>query len=714
MDEKKRRRRRPGDPDERSQAGAPPRPWQEDPPPVLPGQMTWDARLTEEDLRGVADAALGRTPPAGDPLGTEDPLETAVRVAAALEGAEETGGPEEDGPPIGEKEIAEAAEILTRYKQGKANLEARIVEDELWWELRHWEAIRRNTGERQVLEPTSAWLFNTLMNKHADAMDNMPEPVILPREQSDEASAKILCDVVPVVLEYNHYDSTIDGAWWEKLKHGTACFGVFWDPKRDNGLGDIDVQQIDLLKIFWEPGVTDIQKSRNLFIVDLVDEDLLDQTYPEYAGQLGGHTIDVKQYIFDESIDTSNKSLVVDWYYKREDAGGRTVLHYAKFVGKTLLYASENEPGMENGFYEDGQYPVVMDTLFPEKGTPVGFGYIAVCKDPQMYIDKVYGQLLRYVDRASKPRAWVSSQTNVNEEEYLDWDQPLIHVEGSLDDRGFRDVNMPSMPNGVIDVIQMKIDEMKETAANRDANAGSASSGVTAAAAIAALQEAGNKVSRDMISGHYRAFALIVEMVIERMRQFYTEKRAFRIVGPNGSDAVFLDVDNSGLRDQPMGTLPGQTEMLWRRPVFDVRAKAQKRSPFSRMEQNERAKELFSMGFFNPDMAQQAMGALEMMEFEQIEDVRDYVAQGQTLNNLVQQLTATVQQLQAALGMAAAPAEGAPAEGGGGAGGGGGSVGGDIVDADKKNMTAYMQRLAERSTPNMNIGSDAATPGGGA
>lgn len=62
---------------------------------------------------------------------------------------------------IGEDEVRKAQDILRKYKSGKANLEARVVEDELWWELRHWEAIGRNKlkdNETQVT-PTSAWLF---------------------------------------------------------------------------------------------------------------------------------------------------------------------------------------------------------------------------------------------------------------------------------------------------------------------------------------------------------------------------------------------------------------------------------------------------------------------------------------------------------------------------------------------------------------------------
>jgi hypothetical protein len=174
---------------------------------------------------------------------------------------------------IGKKEIAEATETLKEYKAGKANLEKRIVEDELWWEQRHWEVIRRDK-KSNAPEPTSGWLFNAILNKHADAMDNYPEPIVLPREAEDEQSAKTLSSVLPVLLEYNDYEQTYSDNWWDKLKHGTAVYSVLWDNNKENGLGDIDIKEVDLLKLFWEPGVTDIQKSANLFIVDLIDRDL--------------------------------------------------------------------------------------------------------------------------------------------------------------------------------------------------------------------------------------------------------------------------------------------------------------------------------------------------------------------------------------------------------------------------------------------------------
>ena len=650
------------------------------------------------------------------------------RSRVPLVGALRTGQEAEaERPRIGEKEIARAIDILTEYKQGKAMLETRVVEDELWWELRHWEVMRRDrarTGKDTDVrpEPTSAWLFNSITNKHADAMDNFPEPVVLPREQSDEQSAKTLSSILPVVLEYNDFEQTYSDNWWEKLKHGTAAYGVFWDPEKDNGLGDIAIQEIDLLKLFWEPGITDIQKSRNLFIVELVDEDLLEQMYPEHKGHLGGSVIDVKEYIYDDTVDTSNKSVVVDWYYKRKNPAGQTILHYAKFVGTTLLYASENDPDyQELGWYDHGLYPVVLDVLFPEKGTPVGFGYVAICKDPQLYIDKLSANILENAMMTTRKRFFASDSTGINEEEFKDWSKPIVHVQGELDDRRLQEIVTQPLSSVYLDVMQLKVEEMKDTASNRDVNSGSTGSGVTAAAAIAALQEAGNKSSRDMIAASYRTHVQINSMCIELMRQFYDETRSFRITGNTPGSYRFEEFNNAAIRDQPMPTAyPGQ-ETVYRRPIFDVKIKAQKKNPFSRMEQNERAKELYGLGFFNPERAQEALGALEMMEFEGIDKVREQVQQGQTLLNICQQMSQQMDQMALLLqaltgkdmGVGAEPQGSGNSQGGSrpaGRSAGGGSGLASAVTQAQTPMTDYGTRLAARSTPNMNARSSAAAP----
>lgn len=616
----------------------------------------------------------------------------------------------EQTPTITDRDVERGIDLLTKYKDGKSNLENRIVNDELWWELRHWEGIGQSKAKRvdksgkEVTstppepKPSSAWLFNTIQNKHADAMDNYPEPVVLPRERSDEQSAKTLSQILPVVQEYNHFEQVYSDNWWEKLKHGTAVYGIFWDPQKDNGLGDIEIRDIDLLKLFWEPGITDIQKSRNLFIVDLVDNDLLDSEYPQLKGKQKGKVVDVKEYIYDDNVDTSDKSVVVDWYYKVKTPDGRTALHYIKFVGSTLLYASENDPEYrERGFYDHGMYPVVLDVMYPEKGTPIGFGYVAICKDPQLYIDKLSANILENAMMATKKRFFVSDTTAINEQEFLDWNRPLVHVNGPLDDGRIQEIVTQPLSDIYVTVAQMKIEEMKDTAANRDVNSGGTTN-VTAAAAIAALQEAGNKASRDMIAASYRAYTQINTLCVELMRQFYDLSRSFRITG-EGSEYQFIDFDNTGLQDQVTG-LDTMGNPMFRRPVFDLKIKAQKKNPFSRMEQNERAKELYAIGFFAPENAQASLIALDMMDFEGIQTVKEKVMQGQTLLNMVMQMS---QQLSAITDVLMPKEE---TQSGGGTntaesgGGGGNGLASGIMEAQTP-MTGYGQALAKRSTPSV-------------
>ena len=615
--------------------------------------------------------------------------------------------PVEQAQVIDKKAIEKAAETLKKYKDGKKKLEDRIVEEEQWWKLRHWDVINNGKSGTDRPQPTSAWLFNGIAAKHADIMDNYPEPNVLPRERGDEESAKVLSSILPVIYERNNYEETYSDAAWYKLKHGVVAKGVFWNTELEEGLGDIDTQFIDMLNIFWEAGITDIQKSRDLFIVSLKDNDLLEKEYPQLKGKNGGKIIDVKQYVYDDTVDVSNKSVVVDWYYKKRNTAGKTVLHFCKFVGNEVLFASENElEYAESGFYNHGLYPVEFDVLFPEEGTPVGFGYIAIMKSPQMYIDKLQQVILENTIKATKPRFFAKKNVGINIDEFKDDTKDIVWVEGDIDEERLRQIDIQQVSGSALNILQMKIDELKETSFNRDVSQGSASSGVTSGAALAVLQEAGNKQSRDVISSSYRSYTRECYLAIELMRQFYDETRSFRITGETGK-YEFVDFNNQMMQGEPIPPAYEGQELeegyieLFRKPVYDIVVKPQKRSPYSKLAQNELAKEMYNMGFFNPQLAEQSMTALELMDFDGIETVKEKVQQGQTLMNMVNQLAQELAVLKNARGMATPEGMTMPATPNAQTGGGMGQA---QKQAQKETMTSYGERLAQRATPDMNNG----------
>lgn len=551
---------------------------------------------------------------------------------------------------IGREQVQKANLTLQKYKEGKANLERRIVDNEQWYKLRHWECMRDKKAD---VQPTSAWLFNCIANKHADAMDNFPTPNILPREEGDKGEAEMLSSIVPVILDQCEFEQTYSDTWMYKLKSGTGIYGVFWDGSKLNGLGDIAIRKIDIINLFWESGITDIQKSRNVFHVELADNDVLIATYPQLQGKLGAATLDVTKYVYDDNVDTSNKSVVVDWYYKKQQ-NGKTVLHYCKYVNDVVLFATENEtqpvtddagniirPAMAQcGWYDHGLYPFVFDTLYPVEGTPCGFGYIDIGKDAQAFIDRGNQAIMMNMLANAKPRHFIRNDGSVNEEEYADLTKDFVHVDGNLGQDSILPVQGKALNNIYVQVVNNKIDELKETTGNRDISTGGTSSGVTAASAIAAMQEAGSKLSRDNNQASYRAFRKLCLMVIELIRQFYDLPRCFRIMGENGA-ARYVQYSNAGIQPQIQGVQMG-VDMGYRLPLFDIEVTAQKQSPYSKMSQNELALQFFGAGFFNPQMADQALACVDMMDFDRKEFVMQKIAQN---GGMYQQMQAMQQQM---------------------------------------------------------------------
>lgn len=538
-------------------------------------------------------------------------------------GGTQAAAPKSRSGRIGTKEVQEARKVLRKYKEGKAALEQNVIENERWYQLRHWEFLRKDAN--MEVEPTSAWLFNSLANKHADAMDNFPAANILPREEGDKAEAEMLTSIIPVILEQCDFEAVYDEHADTKLKSGAGIYGTFWDASRHNGLGDIVIKEIDVVNLFWESGIKNIQDSRNVFNVELVDNDLLLEQYPQCAGKLGHDAGEVSSYIHDDTIDTSEKSCVIDWYYKKEGK-----LHYCKFVADVVLFATENEPEYaEKGWYWHGQYPFDFDPLFRLKGSPYGFGYIDVAKSCQEYIDRSNQAIMENLEANARPRHFVLNDGGVNEAEYANYHKPFVHVEG-----GLTNSILPIAPNPLpgiyLQIMDNKINELKEVTGNRDISTGGSTAGVTAASAIAAMQEAGSKLSRDNNKASYRVFRSVCMKVIELIRQFYDLPRCFRIMGQDGT-ARFVQYSNENL--QP--NVDGDSTRV---PVFDIEVTAQKQSPYSKMSQNELALQFYSAGFFNPQMADQALACLDMMDFDRKNPIMTKIQQNGTMFQMMQMM----------------------------------------------------------------------------
>lgn len=526
---------------------------------------------------------------------------------------------------IGQDEIRKANMTLLKYKNKRAQMERRLIENEKWWEGRAFDLMAEG-NPLQAKRPTK-WLFNVIMGKHADMVEAYPEPTILPREKNDEAEAKNLQAIIPVILKQNGYEKTYNRQAWDKNKSGIVFTAVTWDASKLHGLGDISITAIDPLNLFWEPGIEDIQQSRNVFYVTLHDKDALKERYPQLEGVQMGNPIGLAEYDTTDKPENSDKAVVVDWYYHTYKNGKR-LLQYCKYCGETILYASENDPKlMDRGLYDDGDYPFIADSLFEIKNHVDGLGYIDIGKDTQETIDVLNQAVVMNATAGAIPRWLVSDDANINEEEYADHTKPFIHVHGAVTEANIMPV--PKNPlNGVfVQVLNNSIEELKQTTGNQDVNNG-ATGGVTAASAIAALQESAGRSSKDGIKGTYRAYAEMIRLVISRIRQFYNAPRHFRITGDMGQ-AEFITYNNAALQMQ-LERIPG-LGVTARMPEFDIDVGAQKQNAYTKMAQNELALQLLNAGVFAPQLADQSLMLLDMMDFNGKDKIQQKVQQNAML-----------------------------------------------------------------------------------
>ena len=546
--------------------------------------------------------------------------------------------------PIGAEQLNKFTLVLQKYKAGKSQTESRILASENWWKLRNTVEEQKTTGigSDGGFTSVSGWLHNVIVSKHADAMEAYPEPNILPREDMDKGEARVLSAIVPCILEQNQYEATYSDVMWQKLKTGTGVYKVVWDKGKLNGLGDISVERVNLLNIYWEPGVTDIQRSRYFFHTELCDKDVLEQRYPQLEGKIKGKSFMSTKFLYDDNVDTENKHTIIEVYYHKF-VEGRKTLQYCKYVGDQVLYATENDiqpiideitgqqkpPMAITGLYDHGKYPYVFDALYPIEGSPCGYGYIDICRNPQTVIDLLNTSFVKNAMVGAVPRYFRRQDGGVNAEQFLDLSNPLVDVTGNLDESALRRIEHNPLDANYIAVLDRTIQELRETSGNTETSTGNISSGVTAASAIAALQEASGKGSKDSTKTAYRAYTQIVELCIELIRQFYDMPRQFRIVGEYGMQQ-FISYTNAGIVQQHQGNDFGQ-DMGYRLPVFDIKVSAQKKNVYTKVSQNELALQFFQHGFFNPQMTDQTLMCLEMMDFDGKDGIMQKVAQNGTM-----------------------------------------------------------------------------------
>lgn len=505
---------------------------------------------------------------------------------------------------VKEEFISKALEMLKVYKGQKEETVQR-VKDNIRIYKQEYSAIFDKKKNKTI--PKTGFILSAVENKQADFSDNFPSPNFLAREAADEETAKTLSKVVPAVLDICGFKKEYKKHTRQKIKKGTGIYGVFYNQGRE----EIEVCELDFMSVYVDMNVQDIQESRFLFIVKYIPNTLLMNLYPKARELFSGDASGDGYSSGKETKMFYDRSEIVDCYYKKDGK-----LHLMKLCNGDVIEASEDIEDMKDGLYADGKYPVVFDPMYPDDDSPFGFGTIDIIKNPQEYIDRLDGAILKNCFLAGTPKKLVRKGDGINIEDLLDAEKEIIEV-ADLNETTFRNFGVDALPTQVINHRNAKITELKEVAGNRDFQQGGTANGVTSGSAITALQEAGDKLSRSQIDDTYDAYREMIEMVISRMREFYTKKKVYRITNDMG-ESEYIEFSGMDLRRmEPERDAMGFESGTRQKDIeFDISIVPQRQNVYKRETNNQTVTELYRLGFFNPDNIEVALMALKAMNFD--------------------------------------------------------------------------------------------------
>ncbi len=505
------------------------------------------------------------------------------------------------------RQLAERAMTLFReFRNAYAGEWRRQEYCERMYRGEHWYDVPMTDPNEP--RPVTPILQSTIENITADLMDQVPEAVITPESASDVYIAR----VVEAVIKRNH-DAASYPAEYRKLIHDLLVGGycvqeVGYDGAENGGLGGAYLRRVDIRNILFDPMVTDIQDGRAVFKLALRSKEWIEAHYPDTSALIDEHPVDAAELMTDDilSPDPKDARLLLEYWQREYDARTETYrVHMALLCGGTVLEDSRDVK--PEGYFAHGQYPFVLTTLYPRKGSALGFGIVDLFGTQQRYADKLDQIVLKNALMASRNKLLVTDASGFDPDDLRDWSKD-VHTGESLN--GVTWFSTPPLPNYLLSYIRTIREDIKEESGANESSRGNVAQGVTAARAIEALQEASTKRARMATEQMHEAYRQAVRMEIETEREFSCFLRPVTVT-VNGSPKEVL-FDSAMM----MRAAPGDVEL----PIeFAISIKAVKRNRFASEAQNELMMKLLSMGAIDREQA------IELMVFEGKEQVLKHI-----------------------------------------------------------------------------------------
>lgn len=509
-------------------------------------------------------------------------------------------------PTEEEELISKAYKLFDEFRAAYESEWERLNDNEVLYLGRHWDDMGGDANDPRPMTPV---INSTIENIQADLIDNYPQAIIQPETPEDRE----VSEIINALIRQNHdamgYIKEYRDVCHDVLTGGYGVQEVGYDTKANNGLGGAFIRYVDNHTILFDPQTCRMQEGRAVFKISPRTIVWLEQRYPDKVGQFKQD-----EFSMDEDTelkyDATKSVLMLEYWFKEYDeASERWRVHMCLLAGKQLLEDSRTEK--PEGYFSLGEYPFVITPLFRRKNTCLGYGIPDLFGQMQKYSDKLDSIAMKNAAMSSHNKLLVTTMSGFDVDDLRDWSKE-VHYGENLN--GITWFANPPLPQYTVQAPGMIRQTIKEESGANDFSRGNTASGVTAASAIAALQEMSSKRSRMIAMQLHEAFKAAVRYEIEFEREYNVLPRD-----------VQLTIDGQQVTATFESSLMERTSQLGNEiPIeFVISIKVQRENRWAVATQNELILQMVQLGII------QQTQAVELMEFEGKEEMLAKAAQAQ-------------------------------------------------------------------------------------
>lgn len=484
-------------------------------------------------------------------------------------------------------------------------------------------------------------LKSTLNNCVADQMQNMPEARILPETPETSELADDMQDAVRhIVYDVNGYEAIHRRRAEDFYGTGTSIIQVTWDESMCYGKGDIALIRWPIESFLWDGKAENIQDARALIKVSWHPMSWYAAHYPDKASFIGGEDgqynhVGKTDGQADRTGADEECAMLLEYWYRRYDAKTkRYSINVAYCAGGALLEHQEN-------VFMHGLYPFILDVHSVIEGSPVGDGMVGELTPMMRYINRYAKYINVNIRMSSKARMLTRKNSGIDRDGMANWETDIIEGDSITQGEDWAWLTHAPFPSAAAQqMVQLQSDLKQDSGANQFTR-GETTAGITAGKAIAALQEAGGKVTGLRTDTLNDGFKRMVEQIIWLMAEFYTGERMTMITGRNKDIRRQIDMGAKHF----FGDLYTKVSDSVPPPPYMVQIEINKRNPLRVEAMNEMYMQMYTMAA----QAKQYFplsALLQLLNIDGKDRILPIIQQSETFTQQMEQLQEQIQQLQ--------------------------------------------------------------------